>query len=275
MRSILCAALFCSLLGAQNKMLAPSSSPEDRIFYVNGIDYHFISGTNYTVVVAAHSVANRKFLGVKVRILNNGQHAVTVRPEDVVVADAVAGCDLEGISGMELARRMRRPYNWSRYAVNAAAGQTPDAAHGADAADHQPSDIMRAMQQMAMQMASAPPPVISTLSIAEPTAAESHGRGVVPDGVISDEVSHLRMKEASRPDMLMQLQRQVSPDYLERTSFLANTIPPRADLEGVFYYPMSKLARDPAASKKAAQTRMVHVTVPVGDEKFQFTMAVE
>jgi hypothetical protein len=138
--------------------------------------------------------------------------------------------------------------------------------------DRQHSDIMRAMQQMASQMASAPP-VLSTLSITEATAQPDSG--LAPEGMISDEVSHLRRKEASRPDVLMQLQRQVSPDYVERTSFLANTIPPRADLEGVFYYPMGKLARDPAASKKAAKTRMVRVTVPVGDEEFQFMLPVE
>jgi hypothetical protein len=276
MRCILCATLFCIWLGAQDRIsVSPASPHDDGIFYVNGIDYHFISGTNYTVVVAAHSVANRKFLGVKVRILNNGQQAVTVRPQDVVVADAVAGRDLEGISGAELAKRMRRPYNWSRFAVNAAAGQTPDAGADPESTDHQHSDIMRAMQQMAMQMANPSPPVISTLSIAEPIEGEPRGVSATPEGTISDEVSHLRTKEASRPDVLMQLQRQVSPDYLERTSFLANTIPPRADLEGVFYYPMSKLARDPAASKTAAQTRRVRVSVPVGDEKFQFTIAVE
>lgn len=274
MRYILCAALFCSLLGAQDRTSDSSPSPhEDGIFYVNGIDYHFISGTNYTVVVAAHSVVNRKFLGVKVRILNNGQHSVTVRPEDVKVADAAAGRELEGISGTELAKRMRRPYNWSRYAVNAAAGQASDAAEDPETNDHQHSDIMRAIQQVAMQMASAPP-VISALSIAESTGAGQQEAGIAPQAPISDEVSHLRTKEASRPDVLMQLQRQISPDYLERTAFLANTIPPRADLEGVFYYPMGKLTRDPAA-RKAAQTRTVRVTVPVGDEKFQFMFAVE
>jgi hypothetical protein len=273
MRYILCAALFCSLLGAQdNVAVSPPSPPGNGMFYVNGIDYHFISGTNYTVVVAAHSVANRKFLGVKVRILNNGQHSVTVRPEDVIVADAVAGRDLEGISGMELAKKMRRPYNWSRFAVNAATGRAPDAADDSETMDPQHSDLMRAMQQMASQMANAPP-VLSTLTITEATGQPDSG--IAPGATISDEVSHLRRKEASRPDVLMQLQRQVSPDYVERTSFLANTIPPRADLEGVFYYPMGKLARDPAASKKAAHTRMVSVTVPVGDEKFQFMLPVE
>ena len=110
MRYILCAALFCSWLGAQdNPSRSPLSPPGDGIFYVNGIDYHFISVTNYTVVVAAHSVANRKFLGVKVRILNNGQQSVTVRPEDVRVEDAVAGRDVAAISGTELAKKNAPP----------------------------------------------------------------------------------------------------------------------------------------------------------------------
>jgi hypothetical protein len=176
MRWILCATLFCGLLGAQDKgaaTLPPSHG--DGIFYVNGIDYHFISGVNYTVVVAAHSVANRKFLGVKVWILNNGHHSVTVRPQDVTVADEVAGRDLEGVSGTELAKRMRRPYNWSRFAVNTAAGQGPGTADDSETMDPQYSDIMRAMQQMATQMANAPPPVIDTLSIAESTGHMDSG----------------------------------------------------------------------------------------------------
>jgi hypothetical protein len=272
MRYILCAALFCSWLGAQdNPSLSPLSPHGDAIFYVNGIDYHFISATNYTVVVAAHSVANHKLLGVKVRILNNGQHSVTVRPEDVRVEDAIAGRDLAAISGTDLARKMRRPYNWSRYAVNAAAGPAPEAGDDLETVDRQHSDLMRAML-MASQMGNAPP-VLSRRPITE-VAAEPDS-DIAPQATFSDEVSPLRMKEASGPDVLMQLQRQVSPDYVERTSFLANTIPPRADLEGVFYYPMGKLARDPAAAKKAAKSRMVRVTVPVSAVEFQFMLAVE
>ncbi|MGA3055041.1 MAG: hypothetical protein ABSD63_12600 [Candidatus Korobacteraceae bacterium] len=273
MRYILCAALFCSLLGAQDKASVPPLSPRgDGIFYVNGIDYHFLSGTNYTVVVAAHSVANRKFLGVKVRILNNGQHSVTVRPEDVRVEDAVAGREVAAISGAELANKMRRPYNWSRYAVSAATGPAPAAGDGLETADRQHSDLMRAMRQMASQMDNAPP-VLSTRSFTE-TDGEPDS-AIAPQAMLSDEVSHLRMKEASRPDVLMQLQRQVSPDYVERTSFMANTIPSRADVDGVFYYPMGKLARNPAATKKAAKSRVLRVTVPVGEENFQFMLAVE
>jgi hypothetical protein len=272
MRYILCAALFCSWLGAQdNPSLSPLSPQGDAIFYVNGIDYHFISLMNYTVVVAAHSVANGKFLGVKVRILNNGRHSVTVRPENVRVEDAIAGRDVAAISGMELAKKMRRPYNWSRYAVNAAAGQAPEAGGDSETVDRQQRDLMLAML-MATQMGDAPP-VLSRRPITE-VAAEPDS-DIAPQATFSDEVSHLRMKEASRPDVLLQLQRQVSPDYVERTSFLANTIPPRVDVEGVFYYPMGKLARAPAAAKKAAKSRMVRVRVPVGEVEFQFMLAVE
>ena len=273
MRYVLCAVLFCSLLGAQDQTsVSPPAPREDGTFYVNGIDYHFISGTNYTVVVAAHSVANRKFLGVKVRILNNGQHSVTVRPGDVRLEDAVAGRDVAAIAGTELANKMRRPYNWSRFAVNAAAGPSSEEYADPESMDHQRSDIMRAMQQTHGQMANATP-VLPTLSITE-TDGEPDSV-VTPGARISDEVSRLCRKEASRPDVLMQLQRQVSPDYVERISFLANTIPPRADLDGVFYYPMGKLAHGRAAVKKAAKSRMVRVTVPVGDERFQFMLAVE
>lgn len=272
MRYILCAALFCSWLGAQDTPSQPPVSPPgDTTFYVNGIDYHFISLTNYTVVVAARSVANRKFLGVKVRILNNGQHSVTVRPEDVKVEDAVTGRDVAAISGTELARKMRRPYNWSRYAVNVAAGQAPEAGDEPETVDREHSDLMRALL-MASQMGNAPP-VLARRSVTE-TDGEPDS-DIAPAATLSDEISHLRRKEASRPDVLMQLQRQVSPDYVERTSFLANTIPPRADVEGVFYYPMGKLARAPAAAKKAARSRMVRVTVPVGEVEFQFLLGVE
>lgn len=272
MRYVLCAALFCSWLGAQdNPSLSPLSPQGDAIFYVNGIDYHFISLMNYTVVVAAHSVANGKFLGVKVRILNNGRHSVTVRPENVRVEDAIAGRDVAAISGMELAKKMRRPYNWSRYAVNATAGQAPEAGGDSETVDRQQRDLMLAML-MATQMGDAPP-VLSRRPITE-VAAEPDS-DIAPQATFSDEVSHLRMKEASRPDVLLQLQRQVSPDYVERTSFLANTIPPRADVEGVFYYPRGKLARAPAAAKKAAKSRMVRVSVPVGEVEFQFMLAVE
>src|ERR1035441_11107217 len=92
---------------------------------------------------------------------------------------------------------------WSRFAVNTASGRAPDAADDPETIDPQHSDIMRAMQQMASQMASAPP-VLSTLSITEATGQADSG--IAPGATISDEVSQDRKKEGSRPDVLMQLQ---------------------------------------------------------------------
>jgi hypothetical protein len=56
-------------------------------------------------------VLNHKFVAVKVRVYNLGQQSVTVKPEEVSVEDTLASQALAPISGTELARRMRRPYN--------------------------------------------------------------------------------------------------------------------------------------------------------------------
>ncbi len=112
---------------AQGDPPVSQASPTDSgSFYVNGIVYQYIAGTDYTVVAAAHSVINHKFVAVKVRVYNVGQQSVTVKPEDVNVEDALAGQPLAAVSGAELARRMRRPYNWARLAVNPAGGEPQD-----------------------------------------------------------------------------------------------------------------------------------------------------
>ena len=273
MRYIVCAALLCGLVGAQEQANISQPPPHgDGIFFVNGVDYHFISGSKYTVVIAAHAVVNRKFLGVKIRILNNDEHSVTVRPEDLKTEDAVSGRSLEGVSGTELAKRMGRPYNWSRFAVNTATGGTADTESDTETVDQQRTEMLHAMQQMASKMANGPASM-NAMATAEPSGVSNVV--MVPGSKFSDEVSQLRSQESSRPDVLMQLQRQNSPDYIARTSLLANTIPPGADLEGVLYYPLGKLARDPAASKRRTNAHIVRVTVPVGGDKFQFVLAVE
>lgn len=268
MRYILCAALLCAFVAAQQSVVAPAAHlHREGIFFVNGIDYHFASGTKCTVVVAGHSVINRKFLGIKVRIVNVGSESVTVRPEDVGAEDAVANRSLQEVSGSELAKRMSKPYNWARLAVNTAGGP-PDAGSDKDASDPQRSEMLKMMQQMAGQMAGAP---VSSSALV--VAEEDQASGLA--GRFSDEVSHLRRREASGPDVLMQLQRQNPPEFVEQVALLANTIPPRSDLEGVLYYPMRKLERDPAVAKHRPQSHLVRITVPVGEEKFQFLLAVE
>lgn len=123
MPSFFCALLLgCSLFAEGESSVPQTSHPGNGSFYVNGIVYQYVAGADYTVVAAAHSVINHKFVGVKVRVFNEGQQSVTVKPEEVSVEDAVAGQSLHMVSGTQLAGRMRRPYNWARLAVNQAAG---------------------------------------------------------------------------------------------------------------------------------------------------------
>ena len=113
MRCFLWAFLLCCSLAAQDQSPTPQASAAGSgSFYVNGIVYRYVAGTDYTVVAAVHSVLNRKFLAVKVRIYNLGRQSVTVKPEDVSVEDTLASQALAQVSSAELARRMRRPYNW-------------------------------------------------------------------------------------------------------------------------------------------------------------------
>jgi len=79
------------------------------MFYVEGIVYQYVAGTDYTVVAAAHSVLNRKFLAVKVRVYNAGQRSVTVKPEDVVLEDANGGHALAALSARRSPRRCAIP----------------------------------------------------------------------------------------------------------------------------------------------------------------------
>jgi hypothetical protein len=268
MRYVLCAALLCSFLVAQESVVAPGPVQREGIFFVNGVDYHFVSGANCTAVVAAHSVVNRKFLGVKIRIVNSGDTPVTVKPEDIVVQDAMAGRVLPGTSGADLAKKMSKPYNWARLGVKMGAGSAPEESED-NPMDPQRAEMLRMMRQMAGQMG-------GPMSRSALATSEDGPTGVVgPGAVFSDEVSYLRRREASGPDVLLQLQKQNSPDFLEQTTLLANTIPPRGDMQGVMYYPMGKLTRDPAAGKTRSQSHVVRVTVPAGGESFSFVLAVE
>jgi hypothetical protein len=58
-----------------------------------------------------------------------------------------------------------------------------------------------------------------------------HGVGGGDDRVIRS----LRNREAGSPDVLAQLQRQSTPDYVEQSALLANTITPQTDADGVLF----------------------------------------
>jgi hypothetical protein len=274
MRCFLSALLLCWSVVTQAESPIPQASRTDNgSFYVNGIVYHYVAGTDYTIVVATHSVINHKFVALKVRVYNLGQQSVTVKPEDVRVEDALAVRPLAPIFGTELARRMRRPYNWARFAVNPVAGDPADTAPPSDMVNPQVLEMMRAMAARANASAAPMSPGNrGVLYTDTPGALQSRP---TPSPTECDTVCRLRNREASSPDVLSQLQRQNSPDYVEQSAFLANTITPQSDADGVLYFSMPKLAHGVPLAANGKKAGMVRVTVPVGDEKFEFLLLVE
>ena len=273
MRYTLCALLLgCSLFAQDQGPSAPKSEGAKGTFYVYGIVYQYAAATDYTVVAAAHSVINHKFLAVKLRVYNAGQHSVTLKPEDVVVEDAVAGRAVAAVSGAELAQRMRRPYNMARYSVGAIAGtDSADTPITSDMVSPQFLEMMRAMAARANS--GGMPRGSNVLYTDTPGALDSDEEPARPPEC--DQICRLRNREAQGTDPLEQLQRQTSPDTVERWTLLANTIPPRANVVGVLFYPLGKLAKSAAASNNGKKGRLVRVTVPVGGESFQFVLPVE
>jgi hypothetical protein len=268
MRSLLCVLLLACPMLAQD--ISEQSPEKNGEFFVDGIAHHYATGADCTVVVAAHSALNGKFLAVKVRVYNQGQHSITVRPEDIVVEDAVAARNLMPISGSELARRMRKPYNMARYAVNGVAGASPENALTVDMLNPQLLEMMRAMT--AHGNAGVPASGRNALYTDTPGALDEGARSAGP--VECDQVCHLRNREAQASDPLAQLQRQSSPDSVEDAAFRANTISPRASVGGVLYYPLSKTS-ETVIGPHGKKGRLLRVSVPVGGERFQFELPVE
>jgi len=276
MRYLICAVVFsCSLL-AQNQSevsAPPSAGVSQGAFYVDGIVYQYERGTDQTVVVAAHTVINHKFLAVKVRVYNAGQRSVTVKPEDISVEDVVAGHAVAAIAGADLARRMRKSYNMARFGVNAMAGSdSPDTPITSEMTSPQFLQMMRAMAARANATAGG---VASNnlLYTDTPGALDSDEESAHSEEC--DVVCRLRTREGQGADVLAQLQRQNSPEFVEQCAFLANTVPPRANVAGVLYFPLSKLAEGAAVPNHGKKARLVRVTVPVGGESFQFVLPVE
>ena len=197
-----------------------------------------------------------------------------MKPEDVRVDDALAGHALAAVSGAEMARRMRRPYNWARLAVNPVAGEAPDTPLTSDMVNPQILEMVRAMEAKA-NAAAVPALSGNRALLYTDTPGALQTRGPISGPADCDTVCRLRNREAASPDVLTQLQRQNSPDYVEQSAFLANTITPQSDADGVLFFPMPKLAHGVPLASNGKKAGMVRVTVPVGEEKFQFLLVVE
>jgi hypothetical protein len=258
----------CAL--AQDTGRAASESPHTKgAFYVNGIVHQYEVGKEYIVVAAAHSVINHKFMAVKVRVYNAGRSSVTVKPEDIVVEDAADGRELGALSGAELARRMRKPYNMARMGVNAFAGGEPGTAVTSDMTGPKLMEMMRAMAQ---QGNPAPPSGSNVLYTDTPGVLDVDDEP--PRPMPCDQACRFRNQEAQGTEPLAKLQTQTAPDAVEKWAFLANTIPPRANVVGVLYYPLNKLSETGGPSK-GKKSRMARVRVPVGNDSFEFVLPVE
>ncbi|HLI64359.1 MAG TPA: hypothetical protein VKV05_13255 [Terriglobales bacterium] len=270
MRYVLCAWLFVyPLLAQQNLLSPPKAAPGNGAFYVNGIVYQYIVGHDYTVVAAAHSVVNHKFLGVKLRVYNHAEHSVTVKPEEVEVVDAIGSHTLTPVSGVALANRMRKRYNMARYSVNSSAGGEPEPPITSDMLNPQFLEMMRAAHANAAAMSRGQ----GLLYTDTPGALDSDDQPARPPEC--GQVCRLRNREAQGTDALTQLQRQSSPDAVEQSALLANTIPPGTNVVGVLYYPLGKLVEGAGGPDRHKKRRLVRLRVPVGGENFQFLMPVE
>lgn len=270
MRSLLCALLLGCSLFAQDASPANAKGS----FYVDGIVYQYASSANYTVVAAAHSAINHKFVAVKVRVYNTGPHSIAVKPDDIAVADAVSGQAIASTSAADLAEKMRKPYNMARYAVNGIAGPEEQMPITSDMLNPQFLQMMRAMAA-AHPSGGMVPSANNMLYTDTPGALEETAAAPAAAPAECDEVCRLHNREAQGIDPLMQLQHQNSPDYVENASFRANTIPPRGNTAGVLYYPLGKLSAAPAATNHGKKVRMLRLTVPVMAEKFEFDLPVE
>ncbi len=272
MRIFVCLLLLSSQLAAQH--LTRDVSGGTGTFFVDGITYQYTSAAQCTVVAAAHSVLNHKFLAVKVRVYNAAERSISVRPEDVVVKDVVAGRDVAAVSASELARRMRKPYNMARFAVAGNGGT----------ATGPPTDDMMSPQMLAMMQAMAAQQNSNTIAASHSASLQRNvvytdtpGALANSDGnpAACDEVCQLRNQEAAGSDALTELQRQSTPESVEQYALLANTVPPRASVGGVLYYPLGKLAEAAGVAQHAKKGRRVRVTVAVMGEQYRFELPVE
>ncbi len=267
MRSWLFAFLLVCPLLAQEITRDPADTK--GTFFVDGIVYQYAAGASCTVVVAAHSVINHKFLAVKVRVYNAGQRSISVKPEDIIVEDAIGGRDLTAIPGSELARRMRKPQNMARFAVNGIGGPPMNTPITSDMVSPQFLEMMRAMAARG----NGGMPAGNVLYTDTPGALEEGDAALGPPEC--DQVCRLRNREAQAADALTQLQHPSSADAVEQYALLANTVPPRANVGGVLYYPLGKLSQSASVAEHGRKGRLVRVSVPVMGEHFRFELPVE
>ena len=276
MRGVLYALLLCSLAVAQDRGPRPGpdfsrGARERGSFYLNGLGYQYIQGTNYTVVASAIPTLNRKYFGVKLHIFNRGMRSVNMVPESVTVEDSVGTKTLELLSAADIADRLRRQPHGLGLRASPPANE-PVQATGSASGLPTMADLLHELSKESggngLMMGYADP-TEPTLTVRGEPRATAHGSASCDLGC---ELRNREIGDGNGPQLP---KRGARPEQLEQSEFLANTIPPEGEVQGVLFFSMPKLTDRAPISHTGKKSYLVTVTVPVGEEKFQFVFPPE
>ena len=197
-----------------------------------------------------------------------GKSSVNVLPDAITAEDSVGAKQLILHSSAELNDKLTAPSTLARiggYAV----GGPPSMGGGSNAPTM--ADLVHEM----LKEAAADSPMgymessYPTLTPRGPTRAAAHSSPACDLGC------ELRNKEIGDGNGPQLPKRPVKPDVIDQSEFLANTIPPDGDVVGILYFAMPKLTDRAPISHTGRKSYLVTVTIPVGDEKFQFVFPPE
>lgn len=273
MRRLLIALLLCSCALAQDQksVEGPDFSRGARprgSFYLNGIGHQYLEGKNYTVVAAAVPVLNGKFFGVKLHVFNRAKTSVNVLPDSITAEDSVGAKSLALYSSAEVNDKLASPSTMARLA-GMAVGGSPAMGGGGNVPSM--SDLVHEL----MKEAAAESPAgymessYPTLTTRGATRATAHSS---PTCDLGCELRNREIGDGTGPQLP---KRPVKPEVIDQSEFLANTVPPDGDVVGILYFAMPKMTDRFPISHTGRKSYRVTVTVPVGDEKFQFVFPPE
>jgi len=266
LRAVVLLCLSASIFAQSSAGNGPDFSRAERPrgwFYLNGIGHQYLQGTNYTVIAAALPVLNGKFLGVKLHVINRGANSVNVLPQEFTAEDSVSAKSLALYTSAEVNAKLLRPSGMARLAGFAAGGPGNE---------NQPTitDLLREMvQEAAAENPWAQENGYPTLKPRGAAATTAHSPQTCDLGC---ELRNREIGDGNGPQLL---RRPAKPEAIEQSEFLANTVPPGGDVSGVLYFAMPKMTDRAPISQNGHKAYRVTVTVPVGQEKFQFVFPPE
>ena len=270
LRAVVLLCLSASIFAQSSAENGPDFSRAARPrgwFYLNGIGHQYLQGTNYTVIAAAIPVLNGRFFGVKIHVINRGTNSVNVLPEEIAADDSVGAKQLALYSSAEVNDKLLRPTGMAKFA--GIAFGAPVSASGAGGAPTM-TDLLREIIQEAV--AENPWAAENAYPTLKPRGAAV---ATTPNPQACDLGCELRNREIGDGNGPQLVRRSPKPEVIEQTEFLANTVPPGGNACGVLYFAMPKLTDKAPISANGRKSYRVTVTVPVGDEKFQFVFPPE